>query len=152
MDVITNLELVPNQGAGALRFGMTVDDVLKTVGPADQVSKNHLNQRVEFRSFMNVAYTENEPETLVHVGFGRQMVGVHYKKIYLFMDSEESVLRKLYVEDSHPYFALGFVIFLDLGITLTGFHDADVSQKAVAMFPKGSWDKWMHKLKPFTMK
>ena len=151
MNINTDFEIFPYSGAGLLSFGMKIQDVENLIGPPDNISKNHLNQRVEFRSFMNVGYTAQDPASLNHIGFGRQMIGVRYRNIMLLKENESTVLKKLYDEDSQAFIYLGFVIFINLGITLTGFHDEDVNQKAVAVFPHGIWDRRISKLKPFSL-
>lgn len=150
MDTNTDFELFPYTGAGLLKFGMAPDDAENLVGPPDLANTNHLKQRVEFRSFMNVAYAA-EQQTLVHFGFGRQMEGVRYKGIPLFQVEPTVALQRLVDEDGHPYVYFGFVVLLNIGMTLTGFHDRDVSQQAITMFPLSAWDSRIPKLKPFRM-
>ncbi|EIJ45150.1 hypothetical protein GWL_45900 [Herbaspirillum sp. GW103] len=51
--------------------------------------------------------------------------------------------------DGNPYESVGFIVLLNLGITLTGFHDDDIYQRAVTVFTRGRWDDLLQKLKPF---
>jgi hypothetical protein len=141
--------ITPYIGVDSLKFWMKPKEVETIIGQPDSVSINHLKQRVEFRSFMNIAYSPDEHENLVHFGFGRQMVDLNYKNIFLFTEEAKIALQKLIDEDHQPFLYLGFVVFLNLGMTLTGFHDEDISQKAVTLFPHGAWDKRIPKLKPF---
>lgn len=147
MDI--DFEIKPYIGVANLEFGMKKDAVENAIGQPDQTTKNHLNQRVEFRSFMNVAYSADGDESLIHIGFGRQEENVRYKDMFLFKEDASNVLNFLIKEDGNPYLYLGFIIFLELGITLTGFHDNDISQKAVTVFPRGAWDKRLSKMKKF---
>jgi len=147
-----SFEIIPYIGAGKICFGMTPQEIEKIYGPADSVTFNHLKQRVEFRSFTNIGYSPGSAETVSHIGFGRQMENVRFKDSNIFLDEESVVLAKLVAEDGNPFTYLGFIVLFELGITLTGFHDQNVSQKALAMFPRGAWDKWIPKLKPFTQK
>jgi hypothetical protein len=55
-----DFEIKPYIGVGDLQFGMKQDEVARVLGLPDQVSRNHLNQRVEFRSFMNVAFSSEK--------------------------------------------------------------------------------------------
>ncbi|WBS04787.1 hypothetical protein OU994_11160 [Pseudoduganella sp. SL102] len=142
-------EIVPYIGAGRVRFRMSPQEVEKIYGVADSVTLNHLKQRVEFRSNMKVGYAADLSEGLTHIGFGRQMEGVEFRGLKIFLDDSEVVLDKLIQEDGDPYIYLGFVVLLKIGITMTGFHDDDISQKALTLFPQGSWDKRRAKLKPF---
>lgn len=143
--------ILPYQGAGSIRFGMSPSEIKGLIGAPDQVSTNHLKQRVEFRSFMNVAYTPSmdQHSVLTHIGFGRQMEMVLIEDVNLFKDDPIGVLNRLMLVDSRPMTYLGFVVFFELGIALTGFHDNDVSQKAVTVFEKGAWDNRVPKMNPF---
>ena len=93
MNINTDFEIFPYSGASLLSFGMKIQDVENLIGPPDNISKNHLNQRVEFRSFMNVGYTAQDPASLNHIGFGRQMIGVRYRNIMLLKENESTVLK-----------------------------------------------------------
>jgi hypothetical protein len=151
MDTATKFEIKPFSGSGDVTFGMTPSDVEQILGAPDQTSANHLGQRVEFRSFMNVAYTTDQPTRLCHLGFGRQMEMVTFGEINFFKDDAIKVLKKLIEIDDKPQIYLGFVVFLQLGITLTGFHDNDPSQKAVTVFEQGAWDKRIGKMQAFRL-
>lgn len=142
-------EIRPYSGAGKISFGMTPGEVAALYGAADSVSFNHLKQRVEFRSFMNIGYSTGHTEGVSHIGFGRQMEGVHFKDVNLFLDDEGVALKRMITEDGHPFIYLGFIVLINLGMTLTGFHDNDPDQKAIALFPRGAWDKRLPKLKEF---
>lgn len=142
-------EILPYIGAGRVRFGMSSQEIEKIYGVADSSTMNHLKQRVEFRSHMNVGYGTELSEGVIHVGFGRQMEGVEYKGLNIFSDDSEVVLDTLIQEDGDPYIYLGFIVLFKIGITMMGFHDDDISQKAITLFPQGAWDKRRAKLKPF---
>lgn len=60
---------------------------------------------------------------------------------------EHEAFQKLLRKDSCPYEYFGFVILLDLGITLTGFHDEDEFQRSVTAFTHGRWDQSKGKFK-----
>lgn len=143
----------PFEGAGAINFGMSPSNVAALIGDPDQISTNHLKQRVEFRSFMNVAYATDSGKNLIvnHIGFGRQMQEVLFENANLFRDDPRDVLRALTLADRNPMIYLGFVVFLNLGVALTGFHDNDISQKAVSVFERGAWDKRLAKMAPFAL-
>lgn len=104
MNESTEFEITPYCGAGPLCFGMTVEDVARQIGPPDVVNLNHLGQRTEFRSYMNVAYQASREVSLSHIGFGRQMIGVKYKGLALFKEPTTEVLRALAKEDTQPFF------------------------------------------------
>lgn len=150
MDENSTIDLMPYQGAGPLRFGMTRGEVTQVVGIPDSLSRNFKGDLVEFRSFMNLGYSR-EADTLNHIGFGRQMQGVQYEGILLFAQDAIQVLRELVMLDGAPQSYLGFIVLLNLGMTLTGFHDNEASQRAIALFPRGAWDGRLDKLRAFSL-
>jgi hypothetical protein len=151
VDNKTIFEIKPFLSAGLVFFDMSPERVAAAIGPADDANTNHLNQLVEYRAFMNVGYTSTLPNLVNHMGFGRQMLGLRMEGIEFFQDNPLYVLRELMQKDKECYLYLGFVVFLNLGITLTGFHDNDLSQKAVALFKQGSWDMRIPKMQRFDL-
>ncbi len=145
------LELTSYFGVNSAKFGMSPAEIEGIFGVSDDISTDYLDQRVEFRSFMNVGYTHGE-EKANHFGFGRQMKGTKYDGIFLFTEDPKIVLRKLVAADGGPLLDLGFIIFLKLGLTLTGFHDNDESQKAVTLFERGTYDDSLAEMKPFRLR
>jgi hypothetical protein len=63
--------------------------------------------------------------------------------------SDKQSLRKLCRLDGAPKEFMGFIILLRLGITLTGFHDLDDSQKAITAFARGRWDRLSGEMKNY---
>jgi hypothetical protein len=48
-------------------------------------------------------------------------------------------LEQLIIRDKNIFESDGFLIFMNLGITLTGFHDESEDDVAVTIFSKGVW-------------
>ena len=149
MNTLERFEIVPLVGTTSVQFGMVPDEVAVRLGSPDQTTKNYLRQRVEFRSFMNIAYSLDAFPRLCNIGFGRQMENVIFKEVNLFQSPSTQVIEHLATFDESPLEYLGFVVFLELGLALTGFHDQDESQKAVSLFEKGAWDRKRDRMKEF---
>jgi hypothetical protein len=79
------------------------------------------------------------------------MKNIVFKGINLFALDAPVVLKKLIEFDSEPMEYLGFLVFLKLGIQLTGFCDDDDDDKAAALFVRGRWDSRMSKMKKFKL-
>ncbi len=47
-----------------------------------------------------------------------------------------------------PFENVGFVAFFKLGISVTGFHDDDDSQKAIVVYRAGRIDDWRSRFRP----
>jgi hypothetical protein len=148
MDTSAKFQITPFVGTDLVAFGMSAQEVERALGAPDQTSKNHLGSRVEFRSAMNIGYSQATGQ-VDHIGFGRQMTDVYFREMNLFSTPPDKVLRELMACDPQPLIYLGFVVFRNLGIALTGFHDDDESQKAATLFPQGAWDKRVPKMKPY---
>ena len=146
-----NLKIIPYVSVGKVRFGMTPAEAVAALGAPNSTSKTHLGGRVDFYEAINVGYTTSLSPVVNHVGGGRDAKSAEIVEVKLFSGDPEEVLRQLSVKDGNPKQYLGFVIFLNLGLTLTGFHDDDASQLAFAAFAKGTWDARLQKLKPFAL-
>lgn len=85
-------------------------------------------------------------QTADHFGFGRGS-SVRFRDVDFFNDRPS--WRRLLEWSSDYHERLGFLVFCDLGIALTGFHDDYEDDLAVTVFPKGAWEKDRLKFKPF---
>ena len=149
MTDFSSLTIHPYTSVGPIKFGMAPDQVVSAAGLPDQVDKNHVGARVDFYGPINVGYSNIALPTVNHVGGGKQATSATIRDVSLFLSPPENVLDLLRGLDSSPYLYLGFVVFLELGITLTGFHDADEDQLAFSAFPRGAWDHRIPKMQRF---
>jgi len=132
-------------GASPLLFGMAEHKIEGIVGPPLRKTINNRGEgSAQYKSF-SLRYSPTE-KTLVEIGFSKS-AKVTYDALDLFGDAE--AFRELLRRDSCPYEYYGFIILLDLGITFTGFHDSDISQRAVTAFNRGRWNHLKEKFKKF---
>jgi hypothetical protein len=89
---------------------------------------------------------------LVEIGFISNIETLTCNNTALFTNEPLDVVRILLAPDKQPYELPGFVVLLNLGITLTGFHDQATDERAVTVFTKGRWDSEIEVLKPFKRK
>jgi hypothetical protein len=141
-----NFEIISYVGAKPLLFGMTKSQVESLVGNPLRTTTNFLGEpNAQYESF-GVRYSSKDG-TLVEIGFSSSAeVTFHGVDLFRQAGAFEELLR----EDSCPYESFGFIVLLDLGITLTGFHDNHPSQLAVTAFERGRWDHAKTRLKKFT--
>ena len=140
-----NFEIVSYMGAKPVLFGMTEVQVFNLVGPHLKATINNLGERnAQYESF-GIRYSKQEG-TVLEIGFGNS-AKVTFRGVDLFGD--RSAFQFLLALDSSPYEYFGFIVLLDLGITLTGFHDDDPSQRAITVFARGRWDHVKGKFKRF---
>ncbi|MCP1573125.1 hypothetical protein RB25_11240 [Herbaspirillum rubrisubalbicans] len=147
----SQFDIKPYLGAGDLRFGMSHAIVEELIGAATRKKTGFLGETTEYRreNGLLTTYRLNTNE-LVEVGFSRNILELEYEGIKLYTDPPREVFRSLVNIDGNPYESVGFIVLLNLGMTLTGFHDDDdIYQRAVTVFARGRWDGELRDLKPF---
>ena len=139
--------IVSYTSAGPIRFGMSQDELKDVIGPPIRMGKNFIgNATWTYRDF-DVQLSAVD-DIVIQAGFTPQ-VGVDLDGIDIFR--LPSAFEDLIKKDGQPFESNGFIILLRLGITLTGFHDNDPSQKAVTAFARGVWDDSRARFKPYVM-
>ena len=142
------MELKPRIGVGDLKLGMSAEEIVAVMGEPRLKRKTTRGEDEFFyydNNDINVVIGSSG-SGIVHIGINSSVsLSYHDKNIF----SHPSLWLELIAEDGNPYEHLGFIVLLSLQITLTGFHDNDTSQKAITVFTKGTWDRFLPKLKPF---
>ncbi len=139
------ITIIPYEAVGQIRFGMSLDEVLEALGKPDITSKNRggettLNYRTQLVTIGSAGMAE--------VGILPQLpVTIHGISIF----SDPDAFPKLCQIDGDAKEDLGFIVLLNLGITMTGFHDFDESQKAITAFARGRWDDMRSELRDFDL-
>ena len=142
-----SFEIISYVGAKPLLFGMTQSQAEALVGPPEMTEDNFSGEtNAMYRSF-GIRYSKQD-QKLVEVGFSKTAT-VTIRGINVF--SQKNAFRDLVRQDSCPYESYGFIILLDLGITLTGFHDNDPNQLAITAFARGRWDDEKSDFKRFQL-
>jgi Fe2+ transport system protein FeoA len=137
------LIIEPYEAIGPLHFGMRQDEIVASMGEPQRITKNHVGNTELWYDHMNVIM---EDDRLVEVGFSPDMQ-VTVRGMNPFTDP--TAFASLCRLDGRPCEVLGFIVLRKLGITLTGFHDKDESQKALTAFARGRWDVMETQMKPF---
>jgi hypothetical protein len=137
------IDIVPYEAVGRLRFGMNRDDVVGILGEPRIVS---MRPEGEVRLIYEDRQFTVGPKGLVEVGLLPE-ASVSIMGVNVFGDPKSFI--NICDLDTEPKEILGFIVFLNLGITMTGFHDRDESQKAVTAFARGRWDASRAQMTPF---
>ena len=88
-----------------------------------------------------------ENEKVVEVSFKDfshiELMGIDFESM-----THKETLNALYALDKNVYESLGFFVFTDLCVSLTGFEDqsGDTSDKAINFFVKGRWDSQLDQM------
>lgn len=128
--------IVPYSHVGAIRFGMRLAELPGMLNsPINSVTNHRGECEYTFGKF-SVRFS-SEKGTVVEVGL-LPGSGAEINGIDIF--NSRTAFEELIAIDDNPFEYMGFIVLLKLGITLTGFHDQDVSQQAVTAFSLGRWD------------
>jgi len=150
---MNDFDINPYIGVGKLKFGMTQDEVARILGKPHDLETDSEGEVREFRkeNGLQTAYSEID-RRLVEIGFSSNIETLTFNNTALFSNKPLDVFRFLLAADKQPYELLGFVVLLNLGITITGFHDEETEERAVTAFARGRWDSIKERLKPFSPK
>jgi len=138
-----SFEIVPYVGALPVRFGQSEDDVVLLLGDPQLRSTNYFGNPSLHYGPVNFGFKNGNG--VVHAGFSPGSI----VKVAGLDPFAPSGFDKLVALDADPMEVLGFVVLLNLGITFTGFHDDDDSQKAVTAFVRGQYDELRAEMTPF---
>jgi hypothetical protein len=133
---------------------MTRKQVEAVLGPSDKTKRTMFrNETQEFRrqSGLQAVYSASD-ETLVEISFYANQP-VSFEEMDVFHTPGKNVIKRLAEADGKPLETVGILVFLNLGIAMTGFlRDEEPGQKSISVFAKGRWDSEIEDLKPFKMK
>ena len=141
-----NFDIISYYGAAPILFGMSEHEVASVAGDPMTRSKNRKSEKNYLYDGWSLRYSVGE-ERVVEVGFTPRAT-VSFSNFDIFRTPD--AFYRLIEHDGNPVEVLGFIVLLKLGITLTGFHDGDESQKAVTAFARGRWDNFEDRFKPYS--
>lgn len=141
----------PYVGVGQVRLGMTPDEVAAVLGPPDDseliADMGEIREQRE-QAALQAVYSAGD-KRLVELGFSPPIARLEFDGVPLFAARSDDALGRVIQHDPSPLTIHGFVVFFGLGLTMTGFHDDDETQKAVTVFAKGRWDRVKPRMQKF---
>lgn len=141
------LEIYLGKGVGNLKFGMGVNQILRTLGQEkDRTVRDDVTE-LYFDNYLNLAFRDG---TLFQIGATRYSSGITYKNIDIFSAEPLSVLKMIEADAGGAFEMYGFIVFLPLGLSLTGFHDGDLENKATTVAVLEEWQSVRDELKPIS--
>ena len=134
-----SFEIQPHDSVGCVRFGMPPLEVHAAIGtPPRRRVRNRRGEWEELWGGIKVTYSK-EDERAVEIHVMPPAEALLGGKDLLRADDPVSLLLPY---DSRPLGAVGVVLFLKVGIAVTGFGSpGDDSDKAVGVFARGRWDE-----------
>lgn len=139
------ISVEPYEAVGPLGFGTAKDDVVAILGQPKATTRDRRGNDV-LRYDQCIATIGSEG--LIEVGFLPD-APLCIRGVFPF--SDPNAFSKLCMLDGDPREVLGFIVLLNLGMTMTGFHDKDEAQKAVTVFSRGRWDVLKAEMKPYRL-
>lgn len=137
------MEIRPYERVGSLHFGMSPSETGEHLGAPQMVTKNRSKETVH--RYPTILLTFD--------GGGLAEVGIPPEgkpTLHSLDPLTRAGFTRLLAEDGDAQETLGFVVLLNLGITVTGVHDDDASQLAVTAFRRGRWDGLREKMRPLS--
>jgi hypothetical protein len=130
-------------------FDLIPADVEKRLGPPERVITNDEGQREERRGAIDIRYSTDDGKVVeIACVRGARLAYEDHDDLFERPHLIEFLMRF----DPTPQEAMGFLVFLNLGITVTGFHDEDESQKAIVAFRRGRMDEFRSMFHPYSPK
>lgn len=133
----------PTVGAIPLKFGMRPDEVSSAISPALASHTGVMGITGERRRNISVGYDSDK--TVFEMIF-TPGVNVFFEKHELL--SEPNLLAFLRNYDAEPQLWVGFVVFVKLGVKLSGFHGDD-PEKSIGMIRDDVLQKYKKSFVPF---
>jgi hypothetical protein len=132
---MNTFDIQPYIGALPVRFGMSRVEVRALLPQSAQTVGQQLDD------CFGLVRVGCEHEAVVELGFGPGGFWLHFSGHELWTPQQQpDPLPFLLRLDSHPLEIHGFLVFRELGVTVTGYHDDDESQRAITCFVRGRWD------------
>ena len=147
-----DLSIVPYTGVGALRLGLPPEEIHALLG-APRVKRPQGSKLREMYADGIACTYEGAPDRLglVEIGFAKTVRDLNYAGVRLFELPPQRALERLIQDDPDVAEALGFLIFLHLGVATSGFHAAQQEELAVTVFARGRWDAHRPAMRPFRL-
>lgn len=139
MDRTKTYEIFPLNGVADIKFGMPAADVESLWGPPGRTSKNALGDGIEVRDASVITY-DSANGCVAEIGFPSTYPNLTVKGVHLFQQPHAKTIEQLRQLDADVYEGEGFIVFKNLGISLSGFRTDDFDALTVTAFKAGWWD------------
>ena len=139
----------PYIGAGPFKFEATPEEIQLNFQDKPKISKDYLGNRRDDFGAIGFCYDENDK--LSEICIPPEGVSIYLDTQCLIGDSSVKTLELLLKKDPNPLDVTGFLVFLKLGVNITGFHDNNESQKSFNIFKKGWWDDMLEEATPYKL-
>ena len=140
MDRNKTYEIFPLTGVAEIKFGLSPSDVESLWAPPDRKSKNMLGDSTEMRDASVITY-DGVDGRVAEIGFPSTYPNVIVNGVQIFQQPHANTVEQLKQLDAQAYEGEGFIVFRNLGISLSGFRGDDFEALTVTAFKAGWWDE-----------
>ena len=134
------MKIVTYKSFGQINFGMSENEVVKQLGKPS-ITRTNNEHELEYH-YDEVIVRYDGASKLVREGTLLPKESGELQINDVLMDWQDDFFKNLCQADGDPYEFYGYIVLFNLGITLTGFHDGDESQKAISAFRQGDWEQF----------
>jgi hypothetical protein len=142
----------PYVGVGNIKFGMDQNEIQKILGQPEDVLARKNNSINEYRTDITIPITHYTNGILDEITFSRQTEILLLNDMNILRQNEKTVLEYILKLDPDTKYYAETVISLGLGLSFTGFHNGEESDKAVTVFARGVFDILIGEAVPFVLR
>ena len=142
MREVDKMKIVPFVSVGEVRFGDSSEQVKAVLGgPNSSTCKG--NSTSNWYGDIEVTFRD---DIVVDIGVAYPQE-VTLEGVDIFSDPQG--WKKICDLDGEPKSSYGIVVLPKFGVSFSGIHDGNDSQRSVGAFRKGLWDAILPTMKPF---
>jgi hypothetical protein len=159
-----DLTIHPREGMGALRFGMSPQEVVRAepaLGPPHRSKPRHDGSLREFRG-LGAPSLGFVNDRLNDIECPADTPGVRFEDLQVFEADPRAVLHRLSERNGGALIGLGSVLFVNLGINTGGFYNTDNKRffnpafdlednRTIDVFAPGAFDDLLDEFEPFSL-
>jgi hypothetical protein len=133
-----------------LEWGSSSETVGQILGSFEFASKNRHGNRIEYRSDRTLSCIFDKTSGgLLELSCTSGKATLAIDGIEINNKNPAAVVEKLIQIDRRVFQGGGSIVFLGLGLSLTGFIPEDGEIQATSAFAGGRWDALIRSMKPF---
>jgi len=138
-------EILPRLGLGPLRLGLSPAEAADLLGAP--VSSNTRGPK-ETRFFANDIAIAFQDGRGFRISVGRRAKGITFQGHDVFVEPPQDILR-VFLRAAPAWEEVGMLVFPDLWLIVSGFHDDDPDQKAIGIESFADWPVGFEEAHPF---
>lgn len=143
----------PYTRVNEIKFGSSSEELSTEFDLTPTIKKNKNGYNRYIFGAETPYFTYSSDDKLEEVSFSKHVSRQIFLHEHLISwDSGIANLQYAYEisNNSNTFEVVGFIVFLDLGLAFSGFHDGDEDQKAIVCFARHRWDRFIPDMKPIS--